>query len=146
MALFSTGAMATSKLNFHGTLYKLSCVVNNDKPISINFGQVGVNKVDGVNYSTAIPLTIQCDEKPSAKLNLTVTGVASDFNNGAVRSTISNLAIEIQQNGVPVELGKSFLVNAENPPTLVAVPVKRPGGELSGGDFNAVATLIVQGD
>lgn len=135
-----------SEVKFHGTLYKLSCKANNDQPVDINFGKVGVNKVDGLRYATSIPLSIQCDETPSAKLNLTITGSVSDFDSSAVQTSVDDLAIQIQQNGQPIDIGEEFLVSADNPPALVAVPVMRPGATLVGGDFSAVATLIVQGD
>ncbi|WP_339275237.1 fimbrial protein [Enterobacter asburiae] len=142
----STAWAGSSEVKFHGALYKLSCKVNNDQPVDISFGKVGVNKVDGVRYATAIPISIQCDEAPSAKLNLTITGNVSDFDSSAVQTTVGDLAIQIQQNGQPVSVGESFLVNEDNPPALVSVPVMRPGSKLVGGEFSAVATLIIQGD
>jgi type 1 fimbria pilin len=54
---------------------------------------------------------------------------------------VTDLAIQIKQNGVAFELNKPIPISLTNPPRLEAVPVKRPGATLKEGPFEATATL-----
>ena len=138
----SLSRAAESKVHLHGTLYKVSCVVNNIQPIV--FGKVGVKKVDGIRYLMPVDFSYTCDAQTDATLNLRVNGNISDFNDSAVQTDVDGLAIEIKNNGQKIKIGDPL----PSPDTaqLTAVPVQRPGTALSEGHFSAVATLIVSED
>lgn len=135
---------AKSDVNFHGTLYSISCIINNDKPVDILFGNVGVNKVDGVQYTQSIPLSMTCDEGYSGALLLTIAGNESGFDDSAVMTDAPGLAIRIMQGGEVIQVNKPFIITTGNLPVLTAVPVKDPQITLTGGEFHATATLIAE--
>lgn len=140
----SNVCLANSDVRLHGTLYKNTCIVNNDKPVDISFGNVGINKVDGIAYSQNIPLTISCDETPGITLNLKVNGTVSDFDLSAVQTNNKDLAIEIRNNGQLIKLSTPIFSTKDI--HLTAVPVKRYGSDLTAGSFTAVATLVAEED
>lgn len=134
----------TLNVKIHGTLKRIPCVINNDKTIAIEFGNVGVNKVDGVNYKQPIDYTLECEDRDeTASLHMTLRGVQASYNTGAVNTNIPGLGIEILQNGSPVTINKSFVIDFNSPPRLEAVPVSS-GATLSEGAFSATATLLAE--
>ncbi|WP_426763099.1 fimbrial protein [Hafnia paralvei] len=139
-------AYADSDVKFHGTLVVVTCQVNQDKLVNVSFGEVGVKKIDGVNYAAAIPFVVTCNNlggQGNPGLTLSVNGTAADFNENAVATTVSGLGIQIMKNGVPLKLNTETEISYAPQPTLTAVPVKADGVELSAGDFHATATLVV---
>lgn len=61
----------------------------------------------------------------------------------AVQTSVTDLGIEMQQNGSPFELDKPLSIDPASPPMLKAVPVKASGAVLGDGAFSAYATLQV---
>nr|WP_024967127.1 fimbrial protein [Pantoea sp. IMH] len=134
----------TLNVKIHGTLRRMPCVINNDKAIVIDFGNVGVNKVNGDNYKQSIDYLLECkDPDATANLNMTLRGVQSSYNTGAINTNVPGLGIEILQNGSPVTINKAFVIDYNNPPRLEAVPVSS-GVPLTEGAFNATATLMAE--
>ncbi|WP_158784164.1 fimbrial protein [Pantoea sp. BAV 3049] len=139
----SITGQAEENMKFHGTLVSYpDCTINNNQPIEINFGNVGVNKVDGVNYTKDIDYNITCDgDADDAGLYISLLGTAVQFDLAAVESSVADLGIEIKNNDKPFTLGTQIKVDKNALPKLTAVPVKKDGAELSVGDFSATATL-----
>ena len=133
-------------LLFHGTLRIHQCHINNDQNISVQFDEVGINKVDGARYKQQIPWQLTCDDyDPAWRLTLLLKGTAATFDNAAISTNAAGLAIQIQQNGKPLELNKAIDIQYGSIPTLEAVPVKDPAvTELTAGIFNATATLLAE--
>lgn len=143
MFLFSPTLHAADNMNLHGTLVTApDCHINNDQIVEVSFGNVGVNKVNGVNYQKRINYSITCDGKSADALYLSINGTGIEWDRSAVKSSVDNLAIEIQQAGNPFVLGSQVKVDLSALPVLTAVPVKRSGASLAVGDFTAEATLI----
>ncbi|MCE9882486.1 fimbrial protein [Hafnia paralvei] len=139
-------AHADSDVKFHGTLVVVTCQVNQDKLVNVSFGEVGVKKIDGINYSASIPFVVTCNNlsgQGNPGLTLSVNGTAADFNENAISTTVSGLGIQIMKDGVPLKLNTETEISYVPQPTLTAVPVKADGVELSAGDFHATATLVV---
>ena len=110
---FALGSSALANLRFDGTLIEPPpCTINSGGTIVVDFGDVGVNKVDGVNYRKT------------------------------VASSVSGLGIKILRNGVPFTLNTPLLINPASPPVLEAVPIKSAASTLSPGSFSASATLL----
>lgn len=149
LSVFNFGVSAdqqgdTLKVAIHGVLKRIPCVINNNKVIAIDFGNVGVNKVDGENYKQKIDYTLECEDRDEmASLNMTLRGAQTSYNTGAITTNVPGLGIEILQNGSPVTINKSFIIDFNNPPVLEAVPVSS-GATLSEGAFNATATLLAE--
>lgn len=143
-AIVTASGREIDNLQLRGTLVEPPpCTINDGGQVDVNFGnRVGVKKVDGVNYQQVMNYQITCD--PSANtwdMTLEVTGAPADYDTAAVTSDVTDLAIQIKQNGVPFELNKPIPIRLTSPPVLSAVPVKRAGATLIEGPFEATATL-----
>lgn len=137
---------------FDGTLILPPvCALGQTNPIRVSFGKVGVRKVDGNLFKQDIPYQLNCLGDLSQPWNVTLTFngtlAGAGFDNATLRTTSpmnnGKLGIQIQKDGIPLELNKAFAIDSSNPPRLSAVPIKRAGTELVGDDFTATATLTI---
>lgn len=137
---------------FDGTLILPPvCQLGHSDPIRVSFGKVGVRKVDGNLFKRDIPYQLDCQGDINQPWDVTLTFAGTlagtGFDNATLRvnSILNNgkLGIQIQKDGVPLELNQAFAINSANPPRLSAVPVKRAGTELIGDDFTATGTLTI---
>lgn len=149
ISLLVSGAISTAgaaeNMHFSGTLIAPPpCTINNNQMVDVDFGQrVGVKKVDGKNYLQTVDYQITCEPGTGGLvLGLTVTGIPSAFDEAALKTNKSDLGIRLLQAGQPFTLNKRIAIDAANPPLLQAVPVKKPGVELSAGAFEVLATLL----
>lgn len=144
--VFGYSNSVIANLTFGGTLNEPPpCTINGGSNIEVDFQDVGVNKVDGVNYLKPVNYSITC--LPGTlpwEMVLTVKGVATSFEPSALQSSVSDLGIRLLQSGVPLNLNTLLMINPLAPPVLEAVPVKRPGVSLGTGGFTASATLLAQ--
>lgn len=135
----------TLNINFEGHFtIATPCTVSDDKVMDISFGNVGVNKVNGTDFSRPIPYTVDCHGAPdSSPVNLKVSGTAVNFDNAAVLTSANGLGIQIQANGQPMKLNESLVttLGGLQSVTLTAVPVKDPAVTLTEQTFTATATL-----
>lgn len=109
MALFGASAQADN-MSFRGTLLDAPpCSINGGKPVEIDFGAVGVNKVDGDNYRQTFTLEYEC-EGTNSDMQLRYLGNATDFDSAAVQTNIADFGIRLQhqRNGVvtPFKVGE----------------------------------------
>ena len=128
-----------------------ACALGQTNPIRVSFGKVGVRKVDGNLFKQDIPYELNCQGDLSQPWNVTLTFsgtlAGAGFDNATLRANSSQntgkLGIQIQKDGIPLELNKAFAINSSNPPRLSAVPVKRVGAELVGDNFTSTGTLTI---
>lgn len=142
--ILSAADWETDNVRLRGTLIESPpCTINQGGQVDVDFGtRVGVKKVDGVNHKQVMNYQITCDPNSNASdMTLEIMGTPADFDAAAVTSNVTDLAIQIQQNGVPFELNKTIPISQTSPPKLYAVPVKRAGAVLMEGPFEATATL-----
>lgn len=141
---YSNSAMAN--FTFDGTLNEPPpCTINSGNIIEVDFKDVGVSKVNGVNYLKPVNYTITCSAGTLPwEMLLTVRGVATSFESSAIQSSVADLGIQILQNGEPLALNTLLLINPTTPPVLEAVPTKRPGVLLGPGEFSSSATLLAE--
>jgi len=143
MLAMSVTVHAAENMKFHGTLVNApDCHINNGQTIEVTFGNVGVNKVDGINYARKIDYTVTCDGESPDNLYLSVDGTRVAWDSAAVKASADNLAIEIRQAEKPFVLGSQIRVDLTALPALSAVPVRDGDRPLAAGDFTAGATLI----
>ena len=134
---------AEDNMSFSGTLIEPPpCLVNNDRDIDVPFDRIGVNSVDGVKHRRQVDYVLDCTAGPAWSMVLTLLGPVAAFEPATLQTNIANLGIKIYQNGEPFELGTPIAVDPLNPPLLEAVPVKKPGTELTDGTFEVTATLL----
>lgn len=131
--------------NFTGSfILSTPCTVNNDDVLNIPFGNVGIKRINGVDYMQTIPYVVDCHGAPDdTPINLTVSGNTTTFDLAAVVTSAGGLGIEIQANGQPLQLNKALQTTLGELASLqlTAVPVKDPAIELTGQPFTATATL-----
>lgn len=120
-----------------------SCVINNDRVIDVNFGDVLTDKVDGVNYKVEVDYTINCSRLSNNALTLEISGGGASFNNEVLKTDVDNLGVRVVLGGANYIINEKKRFTYPNKPKLEVVPVKKAGVNLSGGKFTSVATLSV---
>ncbi|OPA86223.1 pilus assembly protein [Pseudomonas fluorescens] len=148
LALCSVGLCsgASANLTFSGTLNEPPpCTIDAGNTIEVDFGDVGVKRVDGVKYRRGVGYTITCGPATLPwELKLSINGSATAFDGAAVQTNVPALGIRIFQNSVPFLLNTPLDITLSSPPTLEVVPVKQPGAILAPARFSAVATLLAE--
>ncbi|KKZ18007.1 pilus assembly protein [Serratia marcescens] len=144
LGAYST-TQAADNMAFRGALLAPPpCTINDGNRIDVDFGdQVGINKVDGVNYRQGVNYQITCDSTSGGSwgLTLSLSGTASGFDKQALATNKSDLGIRVYRDDQPFTPGSTLKITLDNPPRLEAVPVKKEGAALSEGAFEAWATL-----
>ena len=137
----TTTAQATG-MTLHGTLIAPPpCTINDGNTIDVDFGKVGIKKIDGVNYRKALNYRISCEKGSTAwVLKLTLTGNATAFDKEALMSN-RGVGIRMYQNNKPFTPNSTIDINLNSPPALAVVPVKDAAKDPEKGDFMARATL-----
>ncbi|MGG1905314.1 fimbrial protein [Enterobacter ludwigii] len=134
-------ALVTIKVS---VIAPLPCVINGDKTIDVDFGsELLTTKIDGVNYLKTVDYSLECKENTSNAMKLQVQGSATSFNRSALQTNMADLGIALTANGSALTINDWVNFTYPDKPVLQAVPVKRSGSTLSGGDFSAGATLMV---
>ncbi|MCC4106646.1 fimbrial protein [Serratia ureilytica] len=123
------------------------CEINGGRPIEVEFNEVMTTRVDGKNYQMPINYTIQCNRAPSNLMKLQIQGQGASFDSTVLKTReVPDLGIELRQKNGKLAVGgwlNFTMQNSQDPPELWAVPVKKNGATLKGGDFNATATMKV---
>jgi len=148
LALCSIGlcSAASANLTFSGTLNEPPpCTIDAGNTIEVDFGDVGVKRVDGVNYRKGLAYTISCGPATLPwELKLSVNGTPTPYDASAVQTNVPALGIRVYQNNVPFPLNTRLDISLPSPPVLEVVPVKQPGATLAPARFAAVATLLAE--
>ena len=136
---------AATSLVIQGTIIEaVPCDINDGKAIDIDFGDaVAISKIDGSHYAMPLVLNFTCSSDPTGAMTVTIQAVASAFDNSAVQTDISDLAIRLTKNGNGIALNTPLAVSYPSPMALISTPVKRAGAKLLPGDFNAFSTAVV---
>lgn len=137
---------ASANLTFTGTLNEPPpCTIDAGNTIEVDFGDVGVKRVDGEKYRRGVGYTISCgtDTLPWL-LKLSVNGTPTGYDGAALQTSAPELGIRIFQNNLPFRLNTPMDITLSSPPILEVVPVKRPGAVLVPARFTAVATLLAE--
>ncbi|VXC36266.1 fimbrial protein [Pseudomonas sp. 8O] len=122
------------------------CVINGNTDISVDFGnEMLAGRIDGSNYVRPITFTLDCSQAVALgrAIKLQFKGDDASFKPNVLRTTNSDLAIELRLNNAFFPLNSWNLMNYPTIPAFSAVPIKAAGSTLSGGTFTAAATLLV---
>ena len=145
-ALFIPEALAASSIvNVSVTvLDRPACVVNGNQAIIVDFGNdMFTHKVDGNHYLEGVNYTLECDNLLRNAMRMQITGNTGVFKNKALQTSQPNLGIELRADGRTLLMNSWLNFTYPNIPKLQAVPVKNTGATLTGGEFSAAATLLV---
>ncbi|EQC2551422.1 fimbrial protein [Enterobacter sichuanensis] len=142
-----SSVQAAENMSFRGTLLEYPpCEINGGQPVEIDFGEVGINKIDGENYTRTFTLTYDCQGASTDKI-IRYLGSATAFDTAAVQSNIADFGIRLAHRTpegevTPLTVGSTLRLTADvGSSTFVVTPVKKAGAELREGAFNAGATL-----
>ncbi|RMA88609.1 type 1 fimbria pilin [Enterobacter sp. WP_7_1] len=143
--LMSLAAEATENMSFHGTLVAPPCTISSGQSIDVLFGtNLGVNKIDGINYKQPVNYSVNCDAGYSGN-NLAIvidTATPAAFDGSAVITNKTGLGIRILVDGVAATFAKRVAVaDPASPPKIEAVPVQDSAVTLTEGAFEATMTL-----
>ncbi|MCG3100571.1 fimbrial protein [Enterobacter sp. DRP3] len=139
-----TGDSYTFKLT--GRLVKSSwCTVNNDQPITVNFGNVGVTKVASGQYVQNIQYTLQCqDVTGTSTMAMTLKATASGWDPKAMSTDVSDLGVYILKDGQTMALNTPVAITPGSVPKLQAQLTQNPDTTLPEKAFKATGTLVVE--
>ncbi|RLM04382.1 pilus assembly protein [Gibbsiella quercinecans] len=120
------------------------CVINEDRTIDVEFGTVGVNKIDGNRYMQRLNYTVKCEFLDSSKqLQMKIVGSVTSFDASAITTNVTGLGIRLLANGNALTINSPFNIDYTNLPALDAVPVKSTTATLAEGEFTSGATMLV---
>lgn len=117
------------------------CVINNNRPIEVEFGDVMTIRVDGSNYRVPVNYTLDCTGALSNAMKLQVQGSGATFDATVLQTTTPGLGIELRQGDSKLNVNSWLNFTYPNKPELWAVPVKDNSVTLTGGEFSAGATM-----
>lgn len=138
---------ADSSVQFHGTLISApACKINNDQPSpEVEFGNLRIDLIDGVTYGAQkLPVIVTCDSQPGSTIQFSMTGTAASFDTAALESNVSNLGIKMYNGSQAVIINSWIDIDYDEPLNLTAVPIKRSGSTLFGGQFAVTGTLVMR--
>lgn len=120
------------------------CIINENRLIDVNFGSsVQASKVDGSEYLMTVGYNLECKDAPSNAMKLLIQGNATSFDASALQTNIKDFGIALRANGKPLIINEWVKFTYPEKPVLQAVPVKKAGEKLAGGDFSVGASLLV---
>lgn len=144
LVLQSTGARAEENMKFHGTLVDApDCVINGGQPIKVEFGNVSIGKIDGVNYAEEIKYNLSCEGGDGKQMALSITGQTdSEEGDGVLETDKRFLGLQLMNEQSKLAVGGSVTFTYPTFPVLKVVPVKA-SHDPTVGEFNASATMVI---
>ena len=142
----SQGAQAATNLTIRAVVVAPPpCVINGGSTLNVPFGNnLLTSRVDGVNYRRDVPYTVTCGAPLSNALTLELKGTAASFDRNVLLTRKADLGVKLFVNGADWPMNTPVRFTHPNFPAVQAVPVKRAGSTLTGGAFDAAATLVVE--
>lgn len=142
---FSQVVQAETALNIRAVIVAPPpCVINSGTTLDVPFGNdLLTSRVDGVNYRRDVPYTVRCDSPISNAMTLELRGTGASFDRNVLVTRKADLGVKLFVNGADWPLNTPVNFTHPNFPAVQAVPVKRTGSRLTGGAFDAAATLVV---
>lgn len=143
--LLTSIAANAMPVNIRGTIIlPPPCTINNNQTIRVDFGdEVMTTRIDGINYKQTIVYSLNCDIQKSNNLKMSIQGGTAGFGTGYLSTNKSDLGIALYYGTQRLNINTWFNYTYPNQPVLYAVPVKRSGATLTGGEFTASATLLI---
>ncbi|WP_257017577.1 fimbrial protein [Serratia fonticola] len=144
-ALLTSVPVSAMPVNIRGTvILPPPCTINNNQTIWVDFGdEVMTTRIDGVNYKQTIAYSLSCDIQKSNDLKMRIQGGTAGFGTGLLGTNKGDLGIALYYGTQRLNINTWFNYTYPNQPVLYAVPVKRSGATLTGGEFTASATLLI---
>lgn len=151
LLLSGHAAADTSKANLSVTVTvaATNCWVNGNQSIKMDFGAVQTSELSKATAN--VPVTIACDEAPQGTVSMAIKGAGSSFNAQALKTDVAGLGITLTSPFAKVldlntyyEVSNAFGLSSKvGNFNLTAHLVSDGKTELTGGEFNASATLVM---
>lgn len=122
------------------------CSVNNDNPVEVHFGKVGITKIDRGIYVQNIPYSLDCGSASGDNsVMLTILATPESWDERAMRSSVDGLGAYILNGGQPVALNTLIKIDDPvHPPQLQAKLIKAADAELTAQSFTVTGTMVVE--
>lgn len=135
----------SSKIIFTGKLIKTTvCKLNNDKPIVVDLGIVGIKNVKSGNYIKNIDYTLECtNASATSVVDMTLLGVVESWDSTLLASDIRGLGAKILLNGNPLKLQEPVDIAVNSTPKLQVQLVAQSGVNLQDAPFTITGALLV---
>lgn len=133
--------------NFSGRLKAATrCTINNDNPVEVHFGKVGITKIDRGLYVQDISYSLNCGSATGTNSVLfTILATPESWDEKAMSSSVDGLGAYILNNGQPVALNAPINIsNPSHPSRLQAKLIKAADVELTAQPFTIVGTMVVE--
>lgn len=136
---------ASANFNVKVTIVQNTCVVNNNQPIDVDFGEMLISDIDGVKFEEDIPYTLQCDGADSTQgVKLSFQGTGAGFNSSLLKASEPALGLRFKQNNTVFALNDEVSFTYGSKPSLSVVPVLSSPTGVSSGESTATATFNVE--
>lgn len=119
------------------------CIINDNRPLEVEFGDVITSKVDGINYRMQVNYTLSCDAAASNAMQLEVHGNGASFDNTVLQTNKDGLGIKLMRGGEDLPVNTWVPFTYPNVPDMWVIPVKEAGVALTTGEFSAAASMRV---
>lgn len=120
------------------------CEINDGRTIDVDFGKVGVNRIDGSRYMQRLSYSVHCEFlDPARQLKMKIVGTGAAFDANVLHTSINGLGIKLLADGKPFNLNSALNIDYTTLPALDAVPVKSASATLTEGKFTSGATMQI---
>ncbi|MEQ4626171.1 fimbrial protein [Providencia manganoxydans] len=144
-SLHSQAGSDSVNFNVKVSVVQSTCQVNNNEPITVEFGDMQINTIDGVNYEMPIYYTLQCAGAANNQgLKLQFSGTGANFNSGLLKTSESALGLRFKSDGAVFAVNDWVPFTYGDLPDLSVVPVLSSPIGVDSGDFFASATFNVE--
>lgn len=124
---------------------RTTCIVNDNREIDIQFGNVNITKVSTGQYILDIKYTLDCGNATDINtVYMKIQAISEPWDDKAINTSADGLGVRILSDGTSMELNKDIKINIANQPVLQAQLVQKPDTTLSEQSFSAVGSLLVE--
>ncbi|MBN6032026.1 fimbrial protein [Pantoea ananatis] len=143
----NNGDMTT--LTVRGILVETpECVVNNQEPIDVDFGEdVVISRINGIDYKkTRIIYSLLCTSLAKQGLKVTISGEPAAFNASLLATSKPALGIQLMHEDATLTPGNSVAFNYHDGtlPELWAVLVVQSNALPTAGTFTGNGTMVFE--
>ncbi len=124
-----------------------TCTFNNGNPITVAFGSIGSDNLDGNNHTKNFSVPFKCEggRFDSGEVPIYLTIKQNNATDDYLKTTLSDLNIVIKQQGKIVKPNTAYQVSSTNNSgnwSLTAAPIATANAELGDQEFTAAATVV----
>lgn len=131
-------------------LVPIVCNINDGIEINVQFNRIAVDtlseSVTSATHYKDIPLDVRCNVTLNQEVNLRLVAGTPSFSDELIATNYPDLGIAVKHKGQllkPMGTSAVRLINGMASEVITVFPVKKKGQQLSGGEFNASATLLI---